>query len=289
MEQNDLYEQMEARLAEWANTQEDVRAVIVIGSRARIEDHPADEWSDLDTIVFVDDSARYAERGEWSAALEQQVGKPVWFPAFDRLTENMVEWETVFDDGSKLDMVFSTNRSARGGEAGLAEMLEGFPFRNVLMRGMRVLVEKVQGPPVALDPPAAPTLPGADAFERQIHVALLEIFRAWKLAGRGELWRSARVVNYQVHDALLPLIGWHALALHGRTPGPYGRFLEEWADPNVLTLLEGAYAKNNRESITRALQNAQRLLSLLVIETAEKTNLPHPVEALEKMGAWVGD
>lgn len=287
MEQNDLYEQMEAWLAAWASTREDVRAVIVIGSRARKEDHPADEWSDLDTIVFVDDSTCYTDRGDWSAALEQQVGKPVWFPAFDRLAEHEVEWETVFDDGSKLDMVFSTNRSPRGREAGLAEMIEGFPFHNVLMRGMRVLVEKVQGPPVTLGQPAAPTLPDAAAFERQIHVALLEMFRAWKLAGRGELWRSARVVNYQMHDALLPLIGWHALALHGKTPGPYGRFLEEWADPNVLALLEGVYAKNTRESITRALQNAQRLLALLVIETVEKTNLPYPVEALEKMGAWV--
>ncbi len=285
MESNDLYEQMEARLAEWANAREDVRAVIVIGSRARIEDHPADEWSDLDTIVFVDDSAQYANSGEWSTALEQQLGKPVWFPAFDRLTVNEVEWEYVFDDGSKLDMVFSTSRSDKS--AGLAEMIEGFPFRNVLMRGMRPLVDKVPGPPVTLDTPITPTLPDATAFERQINVVLLDMFRAWKLAGRGELWRAARTVNKDIHEALLPLIGWHALALHGRTPGPYGRFLEEWADPNVLALLEGTYAKNTRESVVRTLQHTHRLLSLLVIETAAKTNLPYPTQAVEKMGEWV--
>lgn len=286
MEQNDLYEQMEARLADWAYAQPSVHMVVVIGSRARTEDHPADEWSDLDTIVFVDNAASFATLGEWSAALEHTIGKPVWFAAFDRLTENEVEWETVFEDGSKLDMVFSPNRTP-GAQIGLAERIAGFPFRGVLQRGMRVLVDKFPGPPVALDPPVDPALPDADKFERQIHVVLLEMFRAWKLAGRGELWRSARAINHEMHDALLPLIGWHAQAVHGRTPGPYGRFLEEWADPNVLALLEGAYAKNTRESVARAVQHAQRLLSLIVIETAEKTNLPYPVEALEKMGTWV--
>lgn len=35
----------------WAEASDDVRAALILGSRARI-DHPADEWSDLDILVF---------------------------------------------------------------------------------------------------------------------------------------------------------------------------------------------------------------------------------------------
>ena len=39
------------RFIDFATVRQDIRFVMVIGSRAR-EDHPADEWSDLD-LVFV--------------------------------------------------------------------------------------------------------------------------------------------------------------------------------------------------------------------------------------------
>ena len=43
-------EQLEQRFAAWAQTQPDIRAAFVVGSRART-DHPADQWSDLDIMV----------------------------------------------------------------------------------------------------------------------------------------------------------------------------------------------------------------------------------------------
>jgi len=44
-------EQIEQRFTAWAQTQPDIRAAMVVGSRART-DHPADEWSDLDILVI---------------------------------------------------------------------------------------------------------------------------------------------------------------------------------------------------------------------------------------------
>jgi hypothetical protein len=43
--------QFEQRITSWAETQPDVRAILVVGSRAR-RDRPVDEWADLDTMVF---------------------------------------------------------------------------------------------------------------------------------------------------------------------------------------------------------------------------------------------
>ena len=40
------YETLENRIADWAKNQEPIRAVVVIGSRAR-EDHTAEKWQYL--------------------------------------------------------------------------------------------------------------------------------------------------------------------------------------------------------------------------------------------------
>lgn len=42
---------LEASIVVWAGGRADVRAVVVVGSRARSL-HPADAWSDLDLILF---------------------------------------------------------------------------------------------------------------------------------------------------------------------------------------------------------------------------------------------
>ena len=46
------------RVVEWAQTDAGVRALLLLGSRARNEE-PADEWSDTDLIVVVADPAAF--------------------------------------------------------------------------------------------------------------------------------------------------------------------------------------------------------------------------------------
>ena len=59
-----IMQQLENRIIAWAESQPDIRAILVIGSRAR-RDLPADEWSDLDLMVFATDSERYLANGDW--------------------------------------------------------------------------------------------------------------------------------------------------------------------------------------------------------------------------------
>ena len=47
---HELYEQLVKQFVEWAETRVDIRAAIIVGSRARVVE-PADEWADLDIIV----------------------------------------------------------------------------------------------------------------------------------------------------------------------------------------------------------------------------------------------
>jgi predicted nucleotidyltransferase len=46
------YEKLLTRLVKWAQTEDNIRTVIVVGSRARVDDHPADEWSDMDVGII---------------------------------------------------------------------------------------------------------------------------------------------------------------------------------------------------------------------------------------------
>ena len=61
------YTQLEQDIGDWARTRPDLRAAIVVGSRARA-DHPADEWSDLDLILFAVNPAIYVSDTDWLAA-----------------------------------------------------------------------------------------------------------------------------------------------------------------------------------------------------------------------------
>jgi len=45
-----LFEQLLGKFVKFAEVQSDIRAAVVIGSRARVN-CPADEWSDLDILV----------------------------------------------------------------------------------------------------------------------------------------------------------------------------------------------------------------------------------------------
>ena len=63
------YEHLIAKFVPWAQAREDIRAAVVIGSRARGANHPADEFSDLDIILVVTDPQSYIAAGGWVEAI----------------------------------------------------------------------------------------------------------------------------------------------------------------------------------------------------------------------------
>src|SRR5712691_2184025 len=127
------YNQLIERLADWAQGEDNLRAAVLIGSRARA-DHPADQWSDLDLLIVADDMRGYIDHAEWVA----QIGAP-WLsfvePSADGRT---LERRVLFAGGLDVDFaVFSVEAIQR--------MLEhGVPpdALDVIRRGARALVDK---------------------------------------------------------------------------------------------------------------------------------------------------
>ncbi len=51
------YDRITEQFVAWAADEDAIGAAVVIGSRAR-EDHPADEWADLDILVLSSETSR---------------------------------------------------------------------------------------------------------------------------------------------------------------------------------------------------------------------------------------
>ena len=58
------YENLEKNFVSWAQAKEDIRAAFMVGSRAR-SDHPADEWSDMDIILYTSKQDSYLSDAKW--------------------------------------------------------------------------------------------------------------------------------------------------------------------------------------------------------------------------------
>ncbi len=61
----DRYREIIRKFTACAEEQHSIRAAMIVGSRARTSDNPADEWSDLDIAVFADDPEAFLSDCEW--------------------------------------------------------------------------------------------------------------------------------------------------------------------------------------------------------------------------------
>src|SRR5512135_626468 len=95
------YTDLERDFTQWAQAQPDLRAAIVVGSRARI-DPPPDEWSDLDLIVFTTDMEKYTSDRAWL----DQFGK-VTIAVLEHSPRGDGEWLIVYETGHKLDVLLA--------------------------------------------------------------------------------------------------------------------------------------------------------------------------------------
>ncbi len=61
---DNLYQRAETRIFNWAGSQDDIRGIVVYGSRARSK-YPADEFSDLDLVLFTLTPQKYTQDSNW--------------------------------------------------------------------------------------------------------------------------------------------------------------------------------------------------------------------------------
>jgi aminoglycoside 6-adenylyltransferase len=87
------------------------------------------------------------------------------------------------------------------------------------------------------------------------------------------------------------MIEWHARTRKGRKHDTWmrGRFLEEWADPNVVKGLKGTFAHYDENDLWCALQTTMSLFRQIATETAAYLNHVYPSLADEHATQLVAD
>lgn len=277
------YAQLEARIIAWASEQPDLRAIVVVGSRAR-RDHTADEWSDLDLIVFSTEPTPYVDDPAWLSIFGE-----VWIRVLSQTGRGDPEWLVLYAGGLKVDWVLVKVEDTP--DASVLALLEATPYHFVYARGARVLVNTLN--PTATTQPnfsiPPPTHPSQTQFHQANQLVLLDATRVAKLLRREDVWRAKYYVDSILKQRLLTLLEWHAHATYGLAHDTWhdGRYLDKWADPRALAALPTTFARYDGDDLWRALFATLDLYGWLAAETAQRLGYDDPAEQTQRIIAWL--
>ena len=297
-------EELERRLVSWATGRRDVRTMLVVGSRARL-DHPADEWSDLDVAFTTKSPGRYLATMDWldeigdvwvAFADPQGVTRHVLFAggldagiaplphAAFRVLPYLLKLRTRFP------MMFRVlPRPVRDAIDRQVDEISAY-----CRRGVRLLLDKdgLGASALATLPHGSvpASLPSAEQFRAVVkEFWFLTVWNAKHLR-RGELWAAKTTAcDGRMKELLVRMIEWHTWATRGADYDTWanGRHLEEWAEPRVLDGLRATFAHYDDEDVWRASLATMNLFRTLATETAQRLGLRYPTNADASVSDWV--
>jgi aminoglycoside 6-adenylyltransferase len=272
------YDRLIERIIAWAEGEDNLRAVMMIGSQAR-KDHPADEWSDLDLILAAKDLRPLLESGEWL----HHIGT-VWITFVEPTPDGGFERRALFEGGLDVDFApVAAERFHDGSNRPPPPLLA-----DIVRRGFRFLVDKDGFSPairaMAKTPPPSATRPPESEFLNLVNDFWYHAPWTANHLRRGELWVAHSCCDAYLKNLLRRMIEWHAQAVRGEAVDTWmrGRFLEEWAAPEVRTALPHVFARHDAEEVWRALQATMDLFDGLARETAARWEFAYPSPAEEK-------
>lgn len=273
-----LYEKIEQNFVSWAQTVEDIRAAFIVGSRAR-EDHPADEWSDMDIIFYTSEQKYYLSNQEWlsnfgdictSFVSETNGGDP--------------ECLTLFDGGWQVDFVIHTLD-------GLKHMVKNKVIPDNFYRGVKVLIDKDHiskyiMPQYSKAPQENPL--SEDNFLQSVNMFWFIALYSAKQILRNELW-VVKVRDNNMKQLLLQMIEWHQKVVNGAEYDTWhaGRFLCEWASKEIQIELQNSFGHFDKNDSWKALIATITLFKRLSHEIAENKKFSYPYNLEISVNEWI--
>lgn len=275
------YDDLIVRITGWAQAEKDVRGALIIGSRART-DHPADEWADLDILVFAHNPDQYIKSGTWAEKIA-----PCWLTFVERTGDGQA-WErrTMYEGGLDVDVALNPEEWLDGISQQLPREVE-----DLLRKGVRVLVDKDGKLAKILTLPFSKTAPverpGEGEFINLVNDFWYHTVWSAKHLCRGELWWAKAGVDMHLKGLLQRMLEWHAQAVNRGSSGVWtrGRFIEEWADPRTIEELPKAFAHYDTGDIARALQVTMRIFRRLEDECAAQWGFTPQIKAEQRVAA----
>lgn len=258
------YEEVIDKFVNWAEKQGDIRVIMVVGSQAR-KNEPADEWSDLDLVIFTRNPEAYLTSAEWV----YQFG-PVWVTFVERTAVGGGKERRVLYEGA-LDVDFSFFHVED-----LSKLFTLPDTQMVVARGMQVLLDKdhllkdavslIQQP----SPSIVNQLPSQEEFNEVVSDFWYHSVWGTKKLMRGEIWIAKGCIDNYLKQLLLTMVKWHAHSKNDLNVDTWheGRFFEKWADISVQNALQNCYASYDSTELAEALNHTMELFRSLQLETA---------------------
>jgi aminoglycoside 6-adenylyltransferase len=269
------YTELEAAVLDWAVRNPDLQLALVVGSRARSQP-PADEWSDLDLILFFEDPAPWAEQHAWLEAFGE-----IELVYSHATAVGDVEWLLLYTSGLKADFMVARFPPHVKNKADRQEYLLHGPFMEVLVFGLRLLVDKrgeFTDLPQKVERAGAAALPDERAYTTSLHCFWMNCTRVAKFLRRGDLWRAKMLCDCNMKQQLLTLLEWLALA-EGTSAGQVwydGRNLPSWANAPALEALPATFGRFECADLWRALYASMQLFQRLAQECSHRLGYPYP-------------
>jgi len=261
-------------IIQWVKEEENIRAALLLGSRAR-RGH-TDQLSDIDLYLFAQDPKDYFRRDEWI----HDFGS-VWLTQTQKEGESLIQ-KVVYQDGMMVEFILFPLEALQSMQANLPQYLEP---------GYKILVDKdkqARKLSKASGKQPTPQRPTSEDFQETIETFWIDAYHFVKYLWRGELWRSKHY-DWQLKQHLLKMMGWHALLCRNQSHfSPYqGNHLKEWIDPDTYIDLMTVFGRLYPADSWRALDETIRHFTRMAEEVAEIMDTDPRLELTEKFRTWL--
>ncbi len=261
----DRYSAIKNRILEIANSDNGIKAIVAIGSSTRSE-VKADEYSDLDLLIAVDDTESWLY-----GDIPRQLGDVrISFvePSLGGATERRV----LYDNALDVDMiVFTPEQLTKAIKEGVAGWVcnRGYSVLYDTMDFEGLLTENVSHEIEHCGMTEA-------EYTNMVNDFCFHTVWASKKILRGELWTAKMCIDAYLKNYLLRMTEMYSVCRYNTDVWHDGRFLDRWADDDVKGSLPKCFAHYDKADMISALFETKALFSRLAKSVAEIKAYDYP-------------
>jgi aminoglycoside 6-adenylyltransferase len=279
-------EKVIARLIEWAENQDSVRAMLLTSTRA-IPDAPVDVFSDYDVILVVQDIHPFYNDRTWLQDFGQ-VLVAYWDPIYLVPDYGIEQFGNVtqYENGLKIDFTLWSVEL-------LQRIVEDRALPAELDAGYMVLVDKdrlIEGLKAPTYTAYIPTPPTNDAYQTAVNDFFSNAPYVAKCLWRDELLPAKWCLDYDMkHVYLRPMLEWRIELNHDWSlkTGALGKGLKKHLPPEIWSKLESTYAGAGIEENWEALFNTIALFRRVAAEVGDQLGYEYPYDLDQRVMAYL--
>ncbi len=264
----DKYFQIKNKILESAERDDDIKAIVAIGSSTR-SDVKADEYSDLDLIIVTLNTEPW-----FSGEYPKKFGN-VSISFIENTLGGGRERRSIYDEDKDVDMIVFTPEQF---EAAIKEGVAQW----VMNRGYTVFYDSMDFTSLLekyiTHSVTAPSIT-EDEFSNMVNDFYFHNIWSYKKLKRGEIWSAKNCVDSYLKRYLLRMLELYRSKIAGEDVWHDGRFLERWAGEEILAELKECFAHYDKDDIKKALIKTYELFARITKELAEAYGYEYPAGA----------